>query len=1528
MTHPKKIKEGELVGLRFGLMNDVELERRSAFSLSQTPNQCKKNYPTLDSVTDPRLGTTQSNVACSKCALGALECQGHLAHIDLTFPCAIGAFLPHLDIILTCFCYRCSALLVPESNAKLKQLRKINVPETMGYEKASRILYIQALKTRVCGEQLVNDLLSPSQALRRQKRAKIGCGALNPMYWVRLVDVLLRPVWNIETPPKITMETIYSMLKNVKDEDASVIGFNSPVASLSALVVKKFIIAPLLIRPPRNRRSVDDLTDRLENIVRINKVVADNPRSGNLSITTFDTGIECHGTDYFECIGEDVYEKEDRPRRSVSKKPLIPRHLAMLFELQRQIAGFTFSKLNQKKDLDYGRIKGCVSDKFTASANGEHKGIMKGSLMSKRADLSARAPVSPDTDIPFDCIGVPVRICKALTIEEVVTKLNYTTLLSTVLRGDQYPGANRITRNGVDYQIPGFAANGLQIGDIVHRHLRKGDWVIVNRQPTLHRYSLMALRLIPMFKGSSFRISLCLTVAYAHDYDGDEFNMLVLPNEKAAAEGMILMAAGENMYRNGGLIIQLVQHAALGCFLLTKETTVLTRDVAYQLLMISGLGDYIFQRLEKATFPISGREFLSKLLGKMFYDGLHQLKKSAINVILGNVIRWYGDGVDILSGYCRLFETFAQMSGTSLSYYDLFVHKPQTLLEEVNTILMKVDQIETESMRTNANDFMLSYAVEDHIKKLLDKARDIVGKHVNTTLRQRSLQPLLDITESGAKGDLAQVIQNAGMLGQQLTHSSNRLPILSPHVITNTAFSRGFVSRSFAEGLNSLEFYGHVTASRGALVDTTNMIKRSGYLFKRMCKSLEDCEVSYDNSVRTKSGLMILSSFGFETTFSKYVEVQVMKMSIQQVKTMFYFPFGKFAEREVEALLATRDRVLFSKHLHKTISLPIQWNMLKYVLEEKYEDDNNTLFDDDNIHDFADLIRIEVTLAWSRMVTEYYLPSIDLLRLSYQENMSVYNLVCVLGMKKPGQLKNIIYHVIHELTTNLAPNGTPIGPLVSEDFCAPVSQMSLKSFHYAGLASELAGGLERIEEILTLSSKISTPSHKLYPKDTNFNAKSLIQIRMVDITRGWLDHAYSNTNLIENDNDLVICCLLLDKDKLIDREISPSKVCTFVKAHPQFDSSVQVQHCNLQDNVWWICLYFQTKCKFLYSDKKRSVLPKSSLAANAYHKLTIGDSTRLLAGVRNITDVFETEEFVNTVSDQGELVKTKYKVIITRGTNLFELSRTDDPQVTHHKNFFTHLTTSNDIINEIYQLYGIDAACKAIENELVKVMIANGASVARGLIRLISSFMCCTGVPRPLTFAGMIASNTNKLKLCTHERVLKGFLDVGCSAHRNNLTGTSESIMMGRKFALGTGAVRLIPRKGDIYRTYNSSNPMLTNIPLPPIENVAMEITFPENSRMYFQKGPQKPLEVVPVVNGTKKRVLVQQRAKSSKTKKSSADKKPRRSWKKSDKKKETKQKLKEEKPKIKTPKSPKKTSDSKWSYASIFLPSSTPEHD
>jgi hypothetical protein len=1005
-------------------------------------------------------------------------------------------------------------------------------------------------------------------------------------------------------------------------------------------------------------------------------------------------------------------------------------------------------------------------------------------------------------------------------------------------------------------------------------------------------------------------------------------------------EAEILMSPKYNLFRNGALIIQFVQHAVLGAYGLTSIHCWLLRNNAFQLCIASGVP---FEPLMDFPFSdgrISGRQFLSLLLGKIFYEGDKQLNKKELNGIFASKIRWSGNGVELLSSWCRLFELFAHNQGTSLSWHDCHVEKTPEIWQELYQMEAKVNHIQL--LNTSHTSKVLSNKVQERIAELLEQGRDIVSKFVRIQLNSRRQIPLVDITESGAKGDSSHVIQNGGVLGPQFDHKGKQLKCMTPHVPgknRNPAEQMGFISTCYAGGLGALACYLANIASREALVDSILMIKRSGYLFRRLCKALEDCVISFDNSVRTETGALILSSFGFDTTHLRLVKVRSIEMSPSEIQTHFYYPHGALAQREVESLLLIRARVLCSKSLHRQVALPIDWNMLKHVVKTGSMEKEENI----DLGPLADLIRVTVTRAWCRMVQEFFFPPNDLIQLSWQENMSAVNLIDYVKVKTVQDLSDIVAFALEQLLSGLSETGTPIGPIVAEDFCAPVSQMSLKSFHHAGEASQLAGGLDRIEEILTLVSMIATPSMRLYPKREDFDATTLIQIRLIDLVQGWLDHPLDekgdDAQWFKSSSSVCCCCFHLKKDIMIQREVGPSALKTFLLDELKEagldikqDVTTILSTSKMEDSLWWVCLYMSYDNASLFVDKKKRtsvyVNQGSQLAAKIYYKMI--SSNRLLAGVPNILDFYEIIESVNTANVDGIFQKKKYRVIVTRGTNFYAFNSTDS-KWSHE--FYTHLNKSNDIVGEVYNTYGIDAACKTIEDELVHVMLTSAASVSRAHIRLIAAFMCVTGTPRPITFSGLTAAGANKLKMCAYERVLKGFIEVGVDAHENNLNATAPSIMGGKRFSVGTGSVHLRFNKEQEPLVEQPPIQAISEFPKPPLEHVQnIEISLSNAIQDHIRRGGQEEFpRVLPpltpvhpskrIIIPKKKETQTKKVPKVEKTKKRplEVNSAPRRKWKNQitrERRKQTKKKSQKIQEDVENP---------TWHYEPVFVPAKSP---
>lgn len=221
------------------------------------------------------------------------------------------------------------------------------------------------------------------------------------------------------------------------------------------------------------------------------------------------------------------------------------------------------------------------------------EGRFRQNLLGKRVDYTGRTVISPDPNCAIDEVVVPQHMARILTYPERVNDLNIAFLRELVLSGaDQHPGANLVNKVSVPleervshplrYMGRNFRrkiADELQTGDVVERHLRNGDTVLFNRQPSLHRVSIMAhqARVMPF---RTLRFNECVCKPYNADFDGDEMNIHLPQTEEAQAEARILMDVKQNLMipRSGDPLVSATQDFLTSAYLLTYKDRFLNRS--------------------------------------------------------------------------------------------------------------------------------------------------------------------------------------------------------------------------------------------------------------------------------------------------------------------------------------------------------------------------------------------------------------------------------------------------------------------------------------------------------------------------------------------------------------------------------------------------------------------------------------------------------------------------------------------------------------------------------------------------------------------------------------------------------------------------------------------------------------------------------------------------------------------------------------------------------------------------------------
>ena len=1352
----------ELQGLRFGLLSSSDIKQRSVVNIDENIIN-RRNKLVANTINDPRLGTVTSNGICAQCGNGMSTCTGHIGALKLADPVISAHFITHICKILSCICIRCSQLLIPRTHHKLNMVNELG----QCWKKRINFLFTLAIKYRNCIE--CRNLVEEKEPICFQQ----------PDRYILVENTFVRPVYDLIDSsslldiPIITAKHLVHILRNVDTETCSLLGFGT---SLETVFLSRFMIPPLLIRPSRGGTMEDDLTIRLRQIVRANQ----HHITTDIDLTMVIIG----GVQQLQTMSK-IHTR--------NKTGVCEQKFDTYFELSRQVLAYQDNRLFNSLDIDYGRDRQSIHSRFKVGSNG--RGRVRGNLLGKRGDFTARLVASPSTHINIDECGLPIGVLMKLTVAERVTIYNYNKMLVLVHNGaNRYPGCNFIFRptnkmslstessdDNSGFEIYNYllANGGLQIGDVVHRHVQRGDWVFVNRQPTLHRFSMMAYKVIPT-NFHTAQIHLSVTPPLNADFDGDELNIFIPGDLHCQAEAMELMAVRENLYKDGSLVISLVQHACLGAYMLTSEQFRLPTSVAIQYLFQAGF-----------EFGFIGHEVSGKSIMKMLvpiYDPQIQLSKKSINYLLARYLIYIQPeaAITFMSRLNRFLEHIAVVSGTSLSFYDCCTNLSDAVHTYSNQSMVTIQSIWNEFKTLTKTEAELEHTdVEDNICKLLDNIRDFGGQYSIQTIKQRKRHPLVDIVASGAKGNDGHIVQNAAIVGQQLNNLSKRNLGSTRHEYATHAAKYGFVSSSFSKGLNAQEFFFHTMSARVGLIATAVDTAQTGYSQRRISKCLEDLKITFDTSVRDMSNRIFMVQYGFDTTHLRIYHIPMLNVSTSE-----FISFHTIHNNidELEHLSNIRYRLLNNKRFLDTVHLPIDLDELvrKYTQKKSFESiDSYTI----------------VLAGWKRMINEFNVPYTIDIQYCFFYYLSTRNLF------EHGYTisatKALLGDICRSFTSNIIQNGTPIGQRASQSFTAPLTQLNLDRFHISGEKTELVGGVARINEIINLT-QTSTPSMTIYTLDDTFDALSIISLTLQRVTLSWHD------NIIFADDQMVVLVLELDKQILTARHIPPRLIAEFILSNKHIASILEDTVCTystLHEDTWRVVLQVK-QCSALWNCCDNNT-HAPMLSMRLSHMLLFEDK-RLLAGISKIYDFYETSRAVNIITDDI-LTTVQKRVIITLGSNLMEICCLPGVDIER--------TTTNQI-SEIYEVFGIDATCHMIETSLVDVMLASAASVSRKHIHIIAAAMCMTGVPKALTFVGMSHGQMSHLKLATFERALDSFVSAGVYGLYDNLYGVSESIITGTKIKLGTGGdvdIRSLPYNTKYRSTVPSSILSLTHVPILPI---------------------------------------------------------------------------------------------------------------
>ena len=663
------------------------------------------------------------------------------------------------------------------------------------------------------------------------------------------------------------------MLKNISDEDAKRLGFNVQYARPDWMLITVLPIPPPHVRPSihmdsSDMRSEDDLTVKLMDITRCNKSLRELEKNGAPNHIQLQTAR------------------------------LLQYHLATLVEnnMPGQLPSTTRS----------GRPLKSVSQRLKGK-----EGRIRGNLMGKRVDFSARTVITPDPNLAIDEVGVPRSIARNLTYPEIVTPFNIHKLQELVNNGPaELPGARYIIKNNgdrIDLRIP-TAMKHLQPGYKVERHVQDGDIVMFNRQPSLHKMSIMGHR-IKIMPYSTFRMNLSCTSPYNADFDGDEMNLHVMQSMETRAECSEIMLVPRCIVspQSNKPVMGIVQDTLLGSRAFTKRDNFLDKDLVMNLVMHldSFSGTLPIPAILKPRQLWTGKQIMSLYLAKIHlfkYSNGHpddeddelsvgdtrviidggehlagMLDKKTLGTSAGGIVHvTYNEfgprGARAFLGcHQRVINHWIVNRSFSIGIGDTIADK-QTMDDIVATIDASkkevksiVERAQTGKLECQPGHTMLE-SFEKVVNQVLNKARDTAGTRAQKSLRESNNVKNMVVT--GSKGSFINISQMIACVGQQNVEGK-RIPYgflnrTLPHFTKDDygPESRGFVENSYLRGLTPQEFFFHAMGGREGLIDTAVKTAETGYIQRRLVKAMEDVMVKYDGTVRNAGGEVLQFLYG------------------------------------------------------------------------------------------------------------------------------------------------------------------------------------------------------------------------------------------------------------------------------------------------------------------------------------------------------------------------------------------------------------------------------------------------------------------------------------------------------------------------------------------------------------------------------------------------------------------------------------------------------------------------------------------
>jgi len=1258
---PEEIIHKVVDEISFGLISPKDLRKQSVVEVQTPDTYDEDGAPITTGLMDGRLGTLEPRQRCKTCGNTAIRCPGHFGHIELAVPIVHIEFTKIIFDLLKATCRNCGRILLSDDAAKKVRGRIEKCNKLLGVipDEVYKVI-MQEIKTKQC----------PHCATAQYKIT-----FEKPTKFIEQTEAGSEP---------LTPSMIRERLERISDDDLEILGLNPHVARPEWMVLQVLPVPPVYVRPSitleSGIRSEDDLTHKLVDIIRINQRLKENMEAGapTLIIQDLSELLQYHVTTYFNNEASGIPPARHRSGRALK----------------------TISQ----------RLKG-------------KEGRFRSNLSGKRVDFSARTVISPDPNLDINEVGVPRDVAMRLSVPEKVTAWNIEEMKKFVVNGpENYPGALYIIRpDGKRIRLEFVVdrtkiAEAVELGFVVERHLKNGDIAIFNRQPSLHRMSIMAhyVRVLPY---KTFRLHLCVCPPYNADFDGDEMNLHVPQSEEARTEALLLMQVQDQILspRFGGPIIGAIRDFITSAYFLTRKANYLTKTEVNRILTATEYTGQLPEPKIKEPQPLwSGKQIFSLYLPKTLnyvlkanicqgctkceeeeckYDAYVVVKNGELvsgiidrrsigaeqsESLLHRIIKDYGTqaGREFLNKITRMLKLFITMRGFSYTYDQLVLSPKAT--SRMNKTMERIQKKINELIENKNNGTLprlpgqtLDESFEIYVMHELATARDESGKIADQDFTLENAGIVM--TRTGARGSSLNIGQMAACVGQQSVRGKRIMRGYTgralPHFVDGdpSPRARGFVYSSYQSGLDAIEFFFHAMGGREGLVDTAVRTQQSGYMQRRLINALEHIRLEYDGTVRDSAGDIIQFMYG---------------------------------EDGVDPAKSDHGKAV---------------NVSRLVDQIKIGEEKGTPASADYIKKNLGEVEDQIT---------------PILMEQLKQNLAKAK------FNKKGVDKAITL-TAEQYKRALMEPGEAVGIIAAQSIGEPGTQMTLRTFHYAGVKEQnVTLGLPRLIEIVDARRIPSTPIMTIYLIGKHRKSKE----GAVEIARNLIYTALEDlASAIYEDTVREEIVVEVNKTMMDDRAITMDEL----------KERLQLQNAT-------------TRVKgdtLMIKPKKADTLKKMLGKISGFH----------VKGVVDIKRVLVTEE-------NGEWV------IRTDGSNL--------SKVLEIVGVDTSRTTTNNV-HEIAKTLGIEASRNALIHEAKGVLEEQGLDVDVRHVMLVADMMASTGEVQQIGRHGISGKKSSVLARAAFEITVPNIVEAAVKGEIDPLAGVTENVIVGQSIPIGTGLVEL-----------------------------------------------------------------------------------------------------------------------------------------